>query len=303
MRYWAALLMTATLAACEARRGTEETRLEVVVTVPAVGMWIEAIGGDLVDVRLLLPPGASPHVWQPSARDLRTLADAPLAVFAGGGLEPWASEVMRASATTRRDLVLVEWLQSQGLIEEPDGRTGSHGDHGHHHAEDPHVWLSPRLARAVCPHLLALLTEAAPGRREALTAHWAANAAQVEGALTLCEERRASLSSLRVIQFHRSWENLARDAGFTVVGTIEPTPGVEPSPRAMRALIDMAQRERANAVIAEPQLNPAAAQRLAAALDIPLAVLDPYGQRGETYVEFIRRNLDALAAAVSPEAP
>ena len=48
--------------------------LRVLATVPTVGHLAEMVGGDLVEVDLIVPPGASPHLWQPSAADMRRLA-------------------------------------------------------------------------------------------------------------------------------------------------------------------------------------------------------------------------------------
>src|SRR5580700_3839176 len=55
------------------------------------------IGGELVNVKSLVPPDADPHVWQPTASDSRALSEAAVLIENGLGLEGWMGRLGAAS--------------------------------------------------------------------------------------------------------------------------------------------------------------------------------------------------------------
>ena len=81
--------------------------IRAVASVPAAAQWLRELGGDLIEVDLLLPPGASPHLWQPTIATMRTLARADLRVFVGGGMEPWAGQILQAAGPSRHDFAML----------------------------------------------------------------------------------------------------------------------------------------------------------------------------------------------------
>lgn len=291
----------AALVACG--QGPAERRpgpLRAATTVPAAAQWLHALGGAWVETTPLLPPGASPHVWQPTVADMRALADADLCVAVGGGLEPWMAQFLVSTRTGRRDFVMVDWLLAEGLLH--GAASPEQGDdHGHSHGDvDPHVWLDPRLAQALCRELTGLLCDLAPEHRGELLARSEDFQATLAALAAECDRRRAAWRGKRFIAFHPAWDHFADAVGLEVAAIIERTPGVEPSPWAMRALIDLARSGRADLLLAEPQFNDAPARRLAEVTGLPLVVLDPLGRADQSYEDFMRgllRPLDEVLGA------
>ena len=66
-------------------------KIKVVATVYPVYDFAHIIGGDKVDLSLLVPPGAKPHDWEPTAKDIATLKSAKVVLYQGNGLEPYAT--------------------------------------------------------------------------------------------------------------------------------------------------------------------------------------------------------------------
>jgi ABC-type Zn uptake system ZnuABC Zn-binding protein ZnuA len=274
-----------------------------VASVPAAAQWLRELGGDLIEVDLLLPPGASPHLWQPTVTTMRTLAQADLRVVVGGGMEPWAGQILRAAGPSRHDLALIEWLEDEGLLEVPAVADPRDGGSAHGHGFDPHVWLSPSLAQEMCRGLTHVLCELAPDHREALAVRGEEYQARLAALVDECARWRSRLGPRRIVTFHRAWDHLAAALDLEVAAVIASTPGVEPSARKMRELIALVRAGDVEAVIAEPQFNTGIARILAGEAGVPLVILDPLGREDQSYEAMIRGFLTRIEETLAHATP
>src|SRR5262249_15291237 len=143
---------------CSARA---EAALRVVATIYPIADIVQQIGNGAVEVETLLPPGASPHTFEPTPAQMRSVADARLLVRVGAGLDDWTEKLLAARNPALAVLTLTEGVQLLGLTDEHAGGRGG----------DPHIWLDPVLVRdRVVPAISNGLTEAAPDRREQFAA-------------------------------------------------------------------------------------------------------------------------------------
>lgn len=133
--------------------------------------FARSIAGDLAEVRLLLPPGAESHSFEPTPSDMKTIAAADLFIYTGEYMEPWAKRMVAAARPDDNRIVDASKGIALRKNDEPrDGHDHTHDhDHGHddahhhdkhdhdshHEAEhggahfhefDPHIWLDPILA-------------------------------------------------------------------------------------------------------------------------------------------------------------
>ncbi|MCR4818127.1 MAG: zinc ABC transporter substrate-binding protein [Fretibacterium sp.] len=119
------------------------------------------VGGDLAHVRLLLPPGAEAHSFEPRPQDVRLMNDAALFVFTGKEMEPWALRI----AQSLDGPVIVDASEGIPLLsneDDPSREEEHEHKHGHHHALDPHVWLDLSLAQKMADNIAAGFCTADP---------------------------------------------------------------------------------------------------------------------------------------------
>lgn len=84
-----------------------EGKLPVAVSFHAMDQLAKAIGGDYVDIHVIIPDGEEPHDFQPKASDLTALAKARVLVLNGGDLENWAEKpLLRLETKTFSSLPL-----------------------------------------------------------------------------------------------------------------------------------------------------------------------------------------------------
>jgi zinc transport system substrate-binding protein len=289
-------------------------RLPVAATILPLGDFCRQIGGDLVQVQVLIPPGASPHAFEPAPSVMARASQARVFVYVGAGLEPWATKLLRSRSPD--NLVVVEAARGIPLLgmaphhHEP-GKAGS-GDHNDHHpgkaaapdsrlAGNPHIWLDPVLAQEICRKIAAAFIQADPSHRS----RYAANLnAYLTALAELNQEIEAKARTWRLrdfIAFHPSFSYFARRYNLHEVGTIEEAPGREPTPRHLQELVAAIRRYGIKVVFAEPQLNPRVAEVIAQEAGVRVLKLDPMGGAppyGSDYLLLMRANLAALDAAL-----
>jgi zinc transport system substrate-binding protein len=238
----------------------------VVVSVPPLMWFVEAVAGDAVDVVSLLPAGASPTSFEPRIATLRDLEAASLVVAVGHPSFPfertWFGELLR----DRGDLPVVRRATAQGAA-----ASGPN--------DDPHWWLSPVEASGLIDPLTAELTNLLPE----YAAVFSKNAAKAHVRIAkLDREIAAALSESagrRFLVFHPAWGHFAQHYQLEQVAIEED--GKEPDAYRMALLIENARTAGFQHVIVQPQIDPAHAQSVAGSIGASIVTLDPLAHSWE----------------------
>lgn len=107
------------------------TMLHVVATTSIIGDVVSQVGGDMIQLTVLMPVGTDPHDFQPRPQDLARLNDAQIVFANGVGLEPFLSQILVGSGSSTK---LVDLSLTLPLLSLP-GSTGV--------SQDPHTWMDP----------------------------------------------------------------------------------------------------------------------------------------------------------------
>lgn len=277
--------------------------LAVVVTLPPWASLAATIGGERVDVVTLLPPGASPHSFDPSPSTAVALARADVVIM-NGGLDDWLLRLLDATAPEATRLTLLDAIDLEGLpTATPQGDTGPHGaDHDDHDhtGDDGHVWLDPVAATQAVVAIAAAFSALDPAHEEYFTSNAAAVSVRL---LDLDAELRTVLgpfAGVGIVQFHDAWSHFARRYGLAIVATLEPFPGREPSAAYLASTIDTIRSSGVSVIFSEGQLSDRSARVVAESAGVALVVLDPLGGAPgpEDYIELLRWNAGRIAAAL-----
>jgi len=251
--------------------------------------FAKRIGGDLVEVELMVPPGASPHVYQPQPDQMKMLSRASVLVLNGVGLEFWADKAVEAADNPK--LIVVRTADGLPIIDSAHDNI--------HPGGNPHVWLDPMNAIRQVEAIRDAFINADPAHARS----YERNADRFIGDLTkLDADIRAQTKAFRsrsFISFHPAWVYFARRYGLKEAAVIERSPGREPSPSEIRVVVDTARRIRAKAIFAEPQFNPKAAEVIADETGARVLLLDPLGRPPNyDYIKTMRANLAQMAGAL-----
>jgi zinc transport system substrate-binding protein len=252
-----------------------ESRLTVAITIPPLAEFVEAIGGEMVEVLIMVPSGASPHTYEPTLRQLSRLSRADLYIMVGSGLE--------------FERLLTERLRSVNpslpLIDASEGIDPIR--------DDPHVWLSPRCAMIIVENTYKALVELDAEHAD----YYEKNKDQYLKRLRELESKFVEVLSRarikKILVYHPAWGYLCRDYDLEQL-SIERE-GKEPSPKWIEQLVEEAKRSGIKVLLSSPHSNPGGVKAIAEELGAEVIEIDPLAQ---DYIENMYRVLEALEEAL-----
>jgi zinc transport system substrate-binding protein len=264
--------------------------LKAVVTIFPLGDLLKRVGGNLVDVEILLKPGQSPHTYEPSPGDMKWIESSDVVVMAGFGLEAWLDKLIKASPKKERVEMDISRVVKNPISSDPH----EEAHEGHAHGSiNPHYWLDPDIMGAAAMFMGETLASMRPSESKAIFKRVNSVVAELT-ALDSEISKRLSQPGLGrdFVAFHNAWPYFARRYGLRVAGVIETSPGREPSARHILNLVREIKRLKANAVMVEPQFSPRLGQTLASEAGVKTAVVDPIGGSpgAQSYFELMRNN-------------
>ena len=283
------------LSGCGSTSSSAEVGTSVVASFYPLAEAASRVGGDLVSVQNLTPPGVEPHDLELAPDDIEAIANADVIVYLGGGFQPAVEDALAEA----EHAVTVDALDAVATNAAP----ASEADEGL--TVDPHVWLDPARYEEIVRSVSAALSEADPANE----ATYAANAEAYIGQIAaLDEEFRVGLSDcerITIVTSHEAFGYLADAYGLTQVGILGLSPEAEPDPRRLAELRDLVQREGVTTIFAEELVSPKVAETLASEAGVQVAVLNPIEsltdaqeRAGEDYLSLMRENLDTLRRAL-----
>jgi ABC-type Zn uptake system ZnuABC Zn-binding protein ZnuA len=250
------------------------------------------VAGSVADVVLILPPGASPHTFEPTPAAIRSLSDARTLLVVGHGLDDWAVGLARGAGVARVVRVDVDVPLRRQPGREPA-------------AVDPHYWLSLRNGKAIARTVAAELALIAPDRVAEIRSSLAAYLARLDTADEQIRSLLATLPSGRIATFHDAFGYFADAYGLEVAAVFQPYPGREPGPRFVIEFQEKIRASQIRVVFSEPQLPVDTVRPLAHDLGVTISMLDPLGgvPGREGYIETALFNAHQVAAALRGPAP
>ena len=251
--------------------GPTTERIRVAVSVPPQGDFVERIGGDRVQVDVMIPPGYS-HVDYPlTPRQIVALSRARLYVAVGHPAFEFEQIQLRPFLKSLPGLQVVDMSVGMPLLA---GEGEGEDEDGHGHAAgDPHVWVAPGTVAVAARNIAAALERIDPAH----AAEYRANLSRFETDITaLDREIRAELGPFRGSRFmvyHPTWGYFADEYGLRQVA-IEGE-GKEPSARRLISLIDEARRDGVKVVFVQRGYPRKSAQVIADAVGGHVVIADP----------------------------
>jgi ABC-type Zn uptake system ZnuABC Zn-binding protein ZnuA len=241
--------------------------LPVVATSTDLKALVDAVGGDGVAAESLASPLQDPHAVELKAGQLARLRSAALLVRVGLDHEPWLAGALTVLGDAApvpggpRDLDLsrvVTLLQTETPRLRADAAPHQHG------LGNPHYWLDPENARPMTAAIAGALTRLAPAERARFEEHRRRFLARLDAGLGRWRAALAPHRGARLVTMHDSWPYFAARFGLSIVATVEPSPGVPPSPAALGALTDRMRAHGVRVLIVEPYADPALVRGIAA---------------------------------------
>lgn len=288
------LILTLLLSSCGADVQNSDNSDKAVVYTSFNAMYqiTKEIAGDKADVECLMPSGAEPHDWEPSAGDIVKLQKADIFVYSSDDMETWVSDVLN-SAKSGLDVV-----EASKDIAEIDVDVHENDDGHSHGGHDPHVWLDPKnaviQAQSITNELCKTDSENADYYKQNL-------AVFKEKAENLDNEYKQVLQNAKtkyIIVSHEAYGYLCNAYGLEQIGIEGVMADSEPSPAKMAEIVNFAKEHNIKYVFAENSGDTKLADTAANEIGGEVLVLSPFESGSEDYFTVMENNLQALKKAL-----
>lgn len=277
---------------------------KVVTTIGMLGDIIKTVGGDCVEVEVMMGPGIDPHLYKASASDVKLLQNADIIFYSGLHLEGQLGEVFESLQDKRPVIATAERaVSNEDVIKTNDS-----------YGVDPHVWMDAGLWAHTVDVVAEELSTLNPDCTEAITSRAEAYKPQLEAlddwtlksVATIPEEQRILVTA------HDAFTYYSRAYGIDVAGIQGISTEAEAAIADIRDTVDVIVERNVPAIFVESTINPRAIEAVKqAAQDRGHSVevggqlfSDAMGENGTadgTYIGMIYSNTKTITEALGGE--
>ncbi len=249
------------------------SNINTVVSIAPELTFVKAIGGNKVDVSLMVQVGNSPHTYEPKPSQMTAIAKSDIYFAIDVEFEyVWLPKFH----SLNKKMQIIDLADGVTKIEMAHGHH-AHETHDEHDGKDPHIWTSPANVKVIAQNIY-----------KALSAIDSDNTKYYENNLNLFLDKvnntdkqiKELLSTLKgsrkFMVFHPSWEYFAKAYNLEQIAV--EVEGKSPKPRELVNLINEAKEEKVSAIITQPEFSDASAKVIANELHIPVVKISPMAQ-------------------------
>ena len=244
--------------------------------------FVERIGGNQVEVNVLVGPGQSPATYEPTPRQMAALWTAALYFRIG---VPFEHRLMEKIERTFPDLNVVDTRKGIRMI----GMSGGHHDSHHSNGADPHIWLDPMRVKIQARTICEALCRLAPARTDFFQQNLAAFISDLDAIHEKITNTLASYRGRSILVFHPSYGYFCEAYGLTQVAV--EVDGKSPSAKQVARWIALAKNKKIKVIFVQPQFSASSVQAVAQAVGASMVPMDPLAK------DYLA-NLDTMATRV-----
>jgi ABC-type Zn uptake system ZnuABC Zn-binding protein ZnuA len=249
-----------------------QARIRVVASITDLGSIAAAVGGDEVEVAAIARPNADPHRVEVLPSYMVRVSRADIYLKVGLGLDQWASSIIDGSHNSH--VLIIDCSIGLEALEKPAGRVdASMGDA--HPSGNPHYWLDPANGARIANLIADALARKDPSHAADFQARAEVFAQKCAEVRTLGREAAEALPVRRIVTYHQSWVYFADAFGIALAGTVEPVPGIPPTAKHLRDLVQVIREQQVPLLLQEPYFSSEAGEFLARETGIRVSSVSP----------------------------
>ncbi len=276
------------------QKGTNDNKLQVVTSIYPLYYFATQIGREKIDVYNIVPSGAEPHEYEPTAQDIARIETSDVIIVNGVKLEPWANRI-------KTDLQGKKTL----LITVGDGLANLKLNEDNKNIIDPHIWLAPPLASIEIEKITQTLIQTDKTNAEYYRTNATQLISQMDDLNTAYINGLAQCGKKDIITSHAAFGYMAHTYGLRQVSIAGLSTEEEPSIKQLSQIADFAKKNSIKYIFFEELVSPKLSQTLAAEVGAQTLVLNPIEgiskedmKAGKNYFTIMQDNLTNLRTAL-----
>ena len=296
------MLFTSAIAGAAAHPCAAAVR--VVATTEDLASLAREVGGDKVTVVGLAKGYQDPHFVDPKPSFILEVSRADLLIVVGRELEiGWLTPLITSSRNAKIQPGANGYLDASTnvkILEIPTGQiTRAMGDV--HPQGNPHYWLDPANGRRIAQTIKDKLSQLSPGDRAYFDQRYADFDKRLAAAESRWDSTMAPFKGTKIVTYHRSWPNFMERFGLSVIGYVEPKPGIPPTTSHTVDLIDEMKRQGAKLIVVEPYFDLKTPQAIARQVSGEVLELAPSvggAKEATDYIKLFDYDVSTMVAAL-----
>jgi len=251
--------------------------LNVFACEPEWGALAQELGGDKVSVYSATTALQDPHRIEARPSLIARIRSADLLICSGSELEiGWIPLLLTQSGNSKIQLGSPGYFEASQYVvrlEIPKAIDRALGDI--HPGGNPHVHTDPRNIARIAPVLMERMAQLDPANAESYRSRGKSFLERWQAAIARWEQQAVPLKGVPVVVYHKDFSYFINWTGMREAGSLEPKPGIPPTPSHLAELIDQMKRAPAKVIVYSPYNSPQAAEFLSSRANIP-AVMVPF---------------------------
>jgi len=243
------------------------SNMNTIVSILPQQTFVKAIGGDKVNVSLMVLPGNSPHTYEPKPSQMIDITKADLYFAIDVEFEQvWLPKFKDLNP----NMQIIDLADNIAKIHMHEA-----GHDGHdHEGSDPHIWTAPANVKIIAKNIYAALVTKDPANTEYYKRNLEIFLASVDETDRQISHILSSLTDARrFMVFHPSWGYFAKAYNLEQIAV--EMEGKEPKPKALIDLLKVAKKEKVKAIFTQPEFSDTVAKIIAKELQIPVVKVSP----------------------------
>jgi len=255
----------------------------VAVTILPQREFVARVGGDKVDITVMIPPGASPHTYEVTPAQMVQLSKAKVYFKVGSPIEfelVWLDKLLAQN----KDMLVVDCSKGINLIESDDPDEPG---------IDPHIWTSPRNVKTMVQNISLGLSQVDPQNRQYYEQNRDSYLKELDELDAEIDASLGDTGNRTFIVYHPAWGYFAHDYGLRQLGIEQE--GKEPQAAYMARLINQARLQNIKVIFVSPEFDSRSAEAIAREIGGKVVIIDPLA--GD-YLDNMRKVASAFKEAL-----
>lgn len=272
---------------------SQEPVCQIAATTLPVYQFTSAIceGTGITVTQLITQQVSCLHDYSLNVSQVRTLEAAQAVVISGAGLEEFMEDTLDQANC------VIDSSQGVAMLECHEEHHGEHNETGHHHEQDPHIWLSPENARIMAANIAHGLTQLYPQYAQRFQFNLTLLESKLDALQKYGELRLEPLSCREMVTFHDGFGYFADAFDLHILKAIEEESGSEASARELKEMIGLVETHQLPAIFTEVSGSVSAADVIAAETGTNIFSLD-MAMAGNDYFDAMYHNIDTVREAM-----
>ncbi|SDK02247.1 metal ABC transporter solute-binding protein, Zn/Mn family [Natronincola ferrireducens] len=283
-----------------------EPRIKMFASFYPLYDFAKKVGGDLVDVSVVVPHAIDPHSFDPSPRIIAQLETADVLIYNGLGMEPWIDGVLEIFKD--KNTIIIEANKGLELIKFEEDNGYHHHEHDHHHHDgeyDPHIWMDPINVIKIAEGIKDAFVEIDPENIGYYEENYINFRNQLKNLDKDFIEGLEKAVGRRILVSHSAFGYLANRYNIKEIAVSGVSPHQEPSPGRLAELTEKAKEFNLKYIFFEGLANPRTAEILGEEANLEVLTLyniegltEEQREFGEDYLSLMYKNLENLKKAL-----